>query len=59
MGVDLSPAGMGAIDPATNAIAYEIPLPGATFMDSYWHDGMLWVSTAFDQQLLQVDAARP
>ena len=50
---------MAAIDPGTNSIAYEIPLPGATFMDSYWRDGTLWVSTAFDQQLLQVDAARP
>ena len=54
-----SPAGMAAIDPSTNAIAYEIPLPGVTFMDSYWIDGQLWVSTAFDQQLLQVDAASP
>ena len=53
------PAGMAAIDPSTNAIAYEIPLPGVTFMDSYWIDGTLWVSTAFDQQLLQVDAASP
>ena len=34
-----SPAGMAAIDPSTNAIAYEIPLPGVTFMDSYWIDG--------------------
>jgi len=53
------PAGMGAIDPSTNEIAYEIPLPGRTYMDSYWMSGELWVSTAFDQQLLQVDAARP
>ena len=53
------PPGMGAIDPSTNAIAYEIPLPGATYMDSYWLDGTLWVSTAFDQQLLQVDASTP
>jgi streptogramin lyase len=53
------PPGMGAIHPGTNDIAYEIPLPGATYMDSYWLDGTLWVSTAFDQQLLQVDAARP
>jgi hypothetical protein len=53
------PAGMGAIDPSTNAIAYEIPLPGVTYMDSYWRDGTLWVTTAFDQQLLQVDAASP
>jgi hypothetical protein len=28
-------------------------------MDSYWRDGTLWVTTAFDQQLLQVDAASP
>ena len=54
-----SPPGMAAIDPGTNAIAYEIPLPGATYMDSYWLDGTLWVTTAFDQQLLQVDAASP
>jgi hypothetical protein len=54
----LGPA-MAAIDPGTNAIAYEIPLPGATYMDSYWLDGTLWVTTAFDQQLLQVDAASP
>ena len=47
---------MGAIDPSTNEIAFEIPLPGATYMDSYWLDGTLWVSTAFDQGLLQVDA---
>jgi streptogramin lyase len=53
------PAGMGAIDPSTNAVAYEIPLPGVTYMDSYWLDGTLWVTTAFDQQLLQVDAASP
>jgi streptogramin lyase len=53
------PAGMGAIDPGTNAVAYEIPLPGATYMDSYWLDGTLWVTTAFDQQLLQVNAASP
>ncbi len=46
--------GMAAIDPSTNAIAYEIPLPGTTYMDSYWIDGELWVSTAFDQRLLQV-----
>jgi hypothetical protein len=25
--------------------------PGATYMDSYWLDGTLWVTTAFDQQL--------
>ena len=42
----LGPAGMAAIDPGTNALAYEIPLPGARYMDSYWLDGMLWVSTA-------------
>jgi streptogramin lyase len=53
------PAGMAAIDPGTNAVAYEIPLPGATYMDSYWLDGTLWVTTAFDQQLLQVDASSP
>ena len=53
------PPGMAAIDPSTNVIAYEIPLPGATYMDSYWLDGTLWVTTAFDQQLLQVDAASP
>jgi hypothetical protein len=53
------PPGMAAVDPSTNAIAYEIPLPGATYMDSYWLDGTLWVTTAFDQQLLQVDAASP
>ena len=53
------PPGIGAVDPDTNEIAYEIPLPGATFRDTYWLDGALWVSTAFDRQLLQVDAASP
>ena len=54
----LGPA-MAAIDPSTNALAYEIPLPNTRYMDSYWIDGELWVSTAFDQRLLQVNAARP
>ena len=53
------PPGIGAVDPNTNEIAYEIPLPGATFRDSYWLDGTLWVTSVFDRQLLQVDAAGP
>ena len=58
LGVGLGP-GHGGDRSGTNAIAYEIPLPNTRYMDSYWIDGELWVSTAFDQQLLQVNAARP
>ena len=52
----MNPYGIGAVDPDTNEIVNHIDLPGSTFMDSYWLDGSLWVSTAFDQRLLQVDA---
>ena len=50
---------MGAIDPASNEIVREIPLPGTWFMDSYWMDDTLWVSTAAGSSVLQVDAASP
>jgi streptogramin lyase len=51
--------GMAAIDPESNEIVREIPLPGDTYMDSYWLDDTLWVSTAFSDFLLQVDATGP
>ncbi len=53
------PRGVGAIDPETNEVIREIPLPGATFMDSYWLDGTLWVTTAFEPLLLEVDTSGP
>jgi streptogramin lyase len=53
------PNGMGAIDPASNEVVQEIPLPGTTFMDSYWLDDTLWVTTGFEPLLLEVDAASP
>jgi hypothetical protein len=53
------PRGIAAIDPATNEIVREIPLPGATFMDSFWLDNTLWITTAFDSFLLEVDASGP
>ena len=54
-----NPSGLSAVDPATNELAFQIDLPGLTFMDSYWIDDSLWVSTAAGDLLLQVDAARP
>jgi streptogramin lyase len=51
--------GMAAIDPESNEIVREISLPGAYFMDSYWLDDTLWVSTAAGKSVLQVDAAGP
>ena len=54
-----NPAGISAIDPGTNDLAFEIPLPGGMFMDTYWQDDSLWVSTAASDLLLQVDAASP
>jgi streptogramin lyase len=54
-----NPDGISAIDPTTNELAFRIPLPGSTFMDTYWQDDTLWVSTAASDLLLQVDAARP
>lgn len=53
------PRGIGAIDPETNELVREIPLPGATFMDSSWLDGTLWVTTAFQPLLLEVDTSGP
>jgi hypothetical protein len=40
-------------------VVQEIPLPGTTFMDSYWLDDTLWVTTGFEPLLLEVDAASP
>ena len=54
-----NPDGISAIDPGTNDLAFEIPLPGSMFMDTYWQDDSLWVSTAASDLLLQVDAASP
>ena len=54
-----NPNGLSAVDPDTNELAFQIALPGSTFMDSYWIDDSLWVSTAAGDLLLQVDAARP
>ena len=54
-----NPDGISAIDPGTNDLAFEIPLPGSTFMDTYWQDDTLWVSTAASDLLLQVNAASP
>ncbi len=54
-----NPNGISAVDPDTNELAFQIPLPGSTFMDSYWIDDSLWVSTAASDLLLQVDAVRP
>ena len=51
--------GMAAIDPESNEIVREIPLPGPYHMDSYWMDDTLWVSTAAGNSVLQVDAASP
>jgi hypothetical protein len=54
-----NPEGISAIDPSTNELAFEIPLPGSMYMDTYWQDDTLWVSTAASDLLLQVDAASP
>ena len=54
-----NPNGISAVDPDTNELAFQIALPGSTFMDSYWIDDSLWVSTAASDLLLQVDAVRP
>jgi len=51
--------GIGAIDPITNEIVRRIPLPGATFWDFSWLDDTLWVTTAFDRVLLEVDVGSP
>lgn len=53
------PAGIAAIDPATNEVARTIPLPGAMYADSFWLDDTLWVTTAFGTVLLEVNTASP
>ena len=53
------PDGMGAIDPTLNEVVREIPLPAGMYMDSYWLDDTLWVSTAASDLVLQVNAAGP
>ena len=54
-----APQSIAGIDPLTNEIVRDIPLPGAMFMDTFWVDGSLWVTTAGARTVLQVDARSP
>jgi virginiamycin B lyase len=53
-----APVSIAGVDPLTNEIVRDIRLPGTVFMDSFWVDGSLWVTTA-SPIVLQVDAGSP
>ena len=53
-----APRSIAGVDPLTNKIVRNIPLPGFTFMDTFWVDGSLWVTTA-SPTVYQVDAGSP
>jgi hypothetical protein len=52
-------SGIAGVDPETNEIVRRIRLPGAMFMDSFWLDDTLWVTTAAGRELLEVDVRAP
>ena len=54
-----APQSIAAVDPLTNEIVRDIPLPGTMFHDTFWVDGSLWVTTADTRTVLQVDAGTP
>jgi virginiamycin B lyase len=54
-----APRSIAGIDPLTNEIVRDIPLPGTMFHDTFWVDGSLWVTTAGTRAVLQVDAGTP
>ena len=53
-----TPRSIAGVDPLTNKVVRDIRLPSLTFMDTYWVDGSLWVTTA-TEIVLQVDAGSP
>ena len=53
-----TPNSIAGIDPGTNDVVRVIRLPLLIFMDTFWVDGSLWVTTA-SQLVLQVDARSP